>query len=152
MTELFIARTDAVVKDATGALHRLHRGRTIAERGHPVLDVAPQAFVPFEVHLAAPDREVSGPGHLEDQFAEQVAEATAELRAHFESVVGKLTQIRDLLDARGLLPSDDAQMEDGWIVAAVEAALDHRSAEPEKVSPPRPARKAAKPPAARDGA
>jgi hypothetical protein len=149
VTELFIARGDAVVKDASGALHRLHRGKTIAEKGHPVLDAAPAAFVPFEVHLPAPDREADDPGYLEDEFAAQVAEATAELRAELDAAVEQLGRIRDLLDGRGLLPAERGQA--GWLFNAIEAALDHRSAEPEKVAPPRAARKAAALRAPRDG-
>jgi hypothetical protein len=150
VTELFIARTDAVVKDPSGTLHRLHRGKTIAEQGHPVVEAAPQAFVPFEIHLPAPDREAADPGHLEDALAEQVAEATAELRAEIDYMVGELTRIRDLLGERDLLPAEQAHR--GWLVEAVAAALDRRSAEPEKVAPPRGARKTAVPKAGGSGA
>lgn len=137
MTELLVARVDNVIKGTDGVMHRVHRGRTIAEPGHPVVKAAPQAFMPFEIHLPAPD------GGTDDEVMAQVTEETAELRAELDNLIQLLTTISDGLEVRGLLDGVNRE-KPGWIVEAVFAALDRRAPGAEPVAPPAPtARKTA---------
>lgn len=142
MTELLVARVDSVVKGTDGVMHRLHRGKTIAEKGHPVVEAAPQAFVPFTVHLPAP-------GGGEGGSAEPVD--VTELRIQLDDAYSILTTISDGLEVRGLLEGVDTS-EQGWLVKAVVAALDRRAIEQPAVTPPRGAkpRKVAAPRVTRD--
>jgi hypothetical protein len=142
MIELLIARRDGVIKGSDGALYRTVRGRTLAEAAHPAVKAAPQAFMPVRIDLAA---EAADPGHLEDDFAEELAAVTTER----DTAIGHLTVIRTMLDERGLLDGVDTGRE-GWLVERLAAILPAPASvtPPRAVTSPKPRKAAAPKPAA----
>jgi hypothetical protein len=153
MTELFVAKVNNVIKGTDGSLHRVHKGVTLAEAGHPVVQAAPQAFQPVTIHLPDP----SGP--LEDEVAEIVANEVGEVTADRDRYRDQLAAIVDLLDERGCVGPQVDRTREGWLAEVLADVLPVAVAAPEPdaappVAPPRAAskpRKTAAKPAASDG-
>jgi hypothetical protein len=119
VTEIYVAKRTGILREPDGTQHRLYAGKTLAAAGHPAVTGSPDAWRPMTVDLDVPGREETDPGHLEDDFAEELA--TVEQQR--DSLYATLTRIVEIFDERGLLVDVDRDAE-GWLVLAVTKALD----------------------------
>lgn len=135
MTEIMVSRRDGIVRAPDGTQHRVHRGKTLADAAHPVVQAYPNDWQPMHVELAVDgarshDRQVQD----DDDLAE-LAEAAESYRA-------ELVRLTDGLMARGVKVPDEGDRGPGWLVDLTLAQLDGLAATPAPRTPraakPRP--------------
>lgn len=144
MTSIVIATRDGILTAPSGEKFRMVRGKTLADARHPAVAAYPDNWMPVEVDISVDDPEQADPGQLEDDFATELAEATAEA----EEYRAQLVAITDVLMSRGMVPAGTDTDKPGWLAEAVTVALDtlihapHDSgSEPDDVPPPPAPRK-----------
>lgn len=124
MTSIVVATRDGILTGPDGTNYRLVRGKTLGDARHPAIAAYPDNFMPVEIELSH-DAEAADPGHLEDDFAVELAELQEEKAQADEAANGYMSQlaaIADLLAERGMVPDDTGT--EGWLTRAVAAALD----------------------------
>lgn len=120
MTEIYVAATSGVLRAPSGTLFRLHAGKTLADGRHEAVTGSPESWQPMTVELSVDDgREQADPGHLEDDFAEELA-AVEEER---DRLLAILSGVVAVFDERGLLPTVGRDA-DGWLVISIAKTLD----------------------------
>jgi hypothetical protein len=147
MTEIVVASRDGILRAPNGEQFRLVRGKTLADARHPAVQAYPDNFMPMRVELSMEDAD---PGHLEDAFSTELAEAKEDARQATEAAEeyrAQLVAITDVLMARGGVPADVDTDEPGWLAKAVGRALDATAPADDEPVPPPAAARTRKPPA-----
>lgn len=136
MTRLVVAKRDGVIKGPDGTMHRVYKGKTLADARHPAVEHTPQAWMPMEVALpVAGDAPALAFGV---DVVNPLAAGFAEARAEAAEYVVTLAEVVEVLAELGYpVPADDDRTP-GWLAEAVRAAL--TGAAPDDVPPPKAAR------------
>lgn len=123
MTNLFVSKRDGVVTAPDGTKHRVFRGKTLAEAGHPIVEAYPGDWHPMEVHLSAP-----GGTHAEQlqggNDLDELRNELAEVEELAERRGAELQRLAEILAARGYVPTEDEAAVQGWVVDLAVRALD----------------------------
>lgn len=137
MTQLVVAKRDGVIKGPDGTMHRVYKGKTLADARHPAVEHTPQAWMPMEVALpVAGDAPAGNLGHGEAS-AVLVAELV-DARTEAADYLASLAEVVEVLAELGYpVPTEDDRAP-GWLAEAVRAAL--TGAAPDDVPPPKAAR------------
>lgn len=148
MTEIMVAKRDGVATAPDGVKYRTHRGKTLADARHPLVQAYPQDWSPMEIALTV-DGPVAEGGATLDKTLEDLLDARNDL-AEVEEVAEarglELVRLAGSLEARGIkLPAAEDRAP-GWLADLVLDALDAlaggRPAAPAPVAPPRAPRSA----------
>lgn len=139
MTEIVVSMRDGVVSGPDGVQHRVHRGRTLADAAHPIVQAYPHDWQPMVVELSVEGGGTSHAGSLQqdndlDELRNDLAEAeeTAEVRG------AELQRLADGLVERGY--SVQGEHRPGWVVDLAFEAIDtgiKQQAPPAPVRAPR---------------
>lgn len=117
MTEIMVSRRDGIVRAPDGTQHRVHRGKTLADAAHPVVQAYPDDWQPMHVELA-----VEGARSHDQQVQDD--NDIAELEDAAEGYRTELVRLTDGLMARGVKVPDEADRGPGWLVDLTLAQLD----------------------------
>lgn len=144
MTEIMVAKRDGVATAPDGVKYRTHRGKTLADARHPLVQAYPHDWSPMEVALTV-DGTAAEPQH---EDVEGLRNDLAEVEEVAEARGLELNRLAAGVEARGVkLPAEDDRAA-GWLVDLVLDALDAlaggRPAAPTLVPPPRAPRSARK--------
>lgn len=134
MTKIVVSRRDGVAREPSGTLHRIHRGKTLADADHPLVLANPNDWSPMVVELSLP---TTGRATLADDGTpaspEQITQFENDV-AELEETLGQrdaeMRRLADGLAEHGIeLPAEDDR-EPGWLVDLALASLDGKTAEP----------------------
>lgn len=147
MTQIMVSKRDGVARAPDGTQYRVHRGKTLADARHPLVEAYPQDWQPMEVHLPVEGDDSTSVGEAE---IEQLRNDLAEVEETAESYRKQLEAVAEELARRKLLPENTTT--EGWLAEAVRVALDasygqgrddEAGGAPTEQSAPKPPRKRA---------
>jgi hypothetical protein len=130
VTEIMVSRRDGIVRAPDGTQHRVHRGKTLADAAHPVVQAYPDDWQPMHVELAVEGSRIGMDAEEREALIDELRDDLGHLEAEAVRLAAGLAE-------RGYPSPAEADRRPGWLVDLALAALDERAHVPSPLAAPR---------------
>jgi hypothetical protein len=122
VTEIMVSKRSGIAVGPDGVKHRVHRGKTLADARHPLVQSQPNDWSPMQIELNVEGDDAHAA--VDEAALEELRSDLAEVEELAEARGSELQRLADGLAARGLtLPAEDDRAP-GWLVDVALEAVD----------------------------